>query len=1248
MDAENPPRMVYRFDRFTLDLARGTLLTSDGAELPLRPKSFALLQFLVENARRLLDRDSIMQAVWPDVFVTDDSITQCIRDIRRTLGDEAQRLLRTMPRRGYLLDVQVSHTGPAMAVIEALPRSSAGQQIAPAPPLAPFQHQPGQGCRDDMPDDAVGYPQGGVPSSTLRSPIQHAIAENDVDRSQSPPAQDQTEPSHFLSSPGAETPVSSPGAERRQVTVLFCDLVGSTALSEQLDPEDFGGVVHVYRELCAGEIARHGGYVASCMSEGVLAYFGYPHAREDAAEQAVRASLAIVEAASSLKSDRDLTLQVRAGIDTGLVVNHQVDESAQSQVTVGKPLNLATRLPAIAEPGTVVISKSTRRLLGELFALEDLGSHSLKGFTAPAEAWRVTSEGVAESRFEALRGTRLTPLVGRRQELTLLLDRWDQAQEGEGQVVLIAGEAGIGKSRLVQAVRDRLADGSHIHLGYYCSPHRRNSPLRPVIAQLERAGNFSRGDDPGQKLAKLEALLVQGDEEVARVAPLIASLLSIPSGGRYPPLNMSPHLQRERTLAALVGQLAGLAARRPVLLDWEDVHWADPSSLELLELVIDRLQSLPVLALVTFRPEFGPPWPGHTHVTRLTLNRLGRRRCGRLVAEVTGGKSLPAGVLDQIVDRAEGVPLFVEELTRAVLESGLLREEAEGGGLESPLPPVAVPATLQDSLMARLDRVAPVKEIAQVAAVIGREFSHELVAAILSREEEELAHALRQLIAAELVFRRGTLPETTYVFKHALVRDAAYASLLKDRRQQLHARIAQVLEERFAKIVEAEPDVLARHWTEAGDAEKAANYRLKAGQRALAHSATAEAVAQLETGEKILQSLPATAERQRMELDLQIALGTALGAARGLAAPGTAYAYARARQLCGELGEQRRLIPVLLGLWASHNARDELGAARAVAAQLLQVAEDKRDGAARILAHRALGATLFGLGEFAAARTHLQQLLALDRPTAAGHSPTSLPYDPCVSGRAWLALTLAVLGYPEQAIAQADEALAEAGRLRHHNTTALVLSLRCSVGQFLRDHDDVARHTEALLALAVQQDFAYWVGLGMYFQGWSRAGAGEIMAGIEEMRQALAACQSTGAQAYVPYNLALLADRCRQADDAPQARKLLDEALDRLGRTDACYAEAELLRIDGEVRLAISPPDWNLAETCFRRAIEVAHRQDAKTAELRAAMSLARMWADHGQQRQAYDLLVPIYGWFTEGFDTTDLKEAKALLDELG
>jgi predicted ATPase len=985
--------------------------------------------------------------------------------------------------------------------------------------------------------------------------------------------------------------------------------------------------------------------VASYAGDGVLAFFGYPKAREDAAERSVRAGLAIIEATDGLKSGPGPALKARVGIATGLVVNDQAGGGAQEQVAVGKPLNVAAELQAIAEPGTVIIADSTRSLLGSLFDLEDLGTHPIKGSPAAVRAWQVIGDGLSESRFEALRGTSLTPLVGRQQELTLLLDRWEQAREGDGQVVLLAGEPGIGKSRLVQALRERVADTPHTFLGYSCSPHRLDSPLQPVIAHIERAANFARGDDAEQKLAKLEALLAGRDEDVARSAPLFASLLSIPSAGRYPPNDMSRQQQRERTLGALVDQIAKLAADQPVLVVWEDVHWADPTSLELLELTIDRLQGLPVLAVVTFRPEFTSPWRGYTHVTGLTLNRLSRSRCGRLVAGLTGGKSLPDIVLDQIAAKSDGMPLFAEELTKAVLESGLLREEDDRYELDGPLPPPAIPATLQDSLMARLDRLTPAKEVAQVAAVIGREFSHELLAAIVPRVEE-LDEALHQLLAAELIFRRGVTPQVTYSFKHALVRDAAYASLLKSKLRQLHARIAEVLEEHFAPIVDAEPDVLATHWAEAGAADRAAIYRLKAGQRALAHSATTEAVAQLTMGQALLETLPEGDGRHHAELDLQITLGAALSAAKGYAAPETTRAYARARELCGKLGEERRLVPALLGLWGSYNARDELDAARDVAAQLLRLAEQKEDRTTSILGHRALGATLFGLGEFTAARDHLQQLLALDSPQTRV-SFVHHPYDPGMSGRAWLALTLSVLGYPEQALAQSNQALADADRLRHHNTTSIVLGLRCSLGQFLRDHRDVAKYAEALRALAVEQKFAYWAGLGTYFQGWAQALAGDVAAGIAEMRRGLAACQTTGAQAYVPYNLALLADMYRSANDTVQARKLLDEALHRLGQTDARYCEAELLSIDGELKLAMSPADQTGAEESFQRAIALAHRQEAKAVELRAALCLARSWAVRGKRAEARDLLVSIYGWFTEGFATAHLIDAKRLIDEL-
>lgn len=547
--------------------------------------------------------------------------------------------------------------------------------------------------------------------------------------------------------------------------------------------------------------------------------------------------------------------------------------------------------------------------------------------------------------------------------------------------------------------------------------------------------------------------------------------------------------------------------------------------------------------------------------------------------------------------------------------------------------------------MARLDRLTPAKEVAQVAAVIGREFSHDLLAAIVPRVEE-LDEALHQLLAAELVFRRGVSPQVTYSFKHALVRDAAYASLLKNRRRQLHARIAEALEESFAPVAEAEPDVLANHWAEAGQADKAAIYRLKAGQRALAHSATAEAVAQLMLGQELLETLPEGDGRNHAELDLQITLGAALTAAKGYAAPQTTRAYARARELCGKLGEERRLVPALLGLWGSYNARDELDAARRVAEQLLRLAEQKDDPIASILGHRSLGATLFGLGEFSAAKEHLEQMLALESPEAR-LSFAHLPYDPCISGRAWLALTLAVLGYPDQAFAHSNEALKDAERLKHHNTSSIVLGLRCSLGQFLRDHCDLTTHAEALRELAVEQNFAYWAGLGTYFQGWALAAAGDVAAGIAEMRRGLAACQTTGAQAYVPYNLALLADMYRSGGDVAQARSLLDDALHRLAQTEARYCEAELLSIDGEIKLAETPADEEGAQESFERAIKLARRQRAKAVELRAVICLARLWADQGHRTKARDLLRPIHTWFSEGSGTAYLVEAKQLLNEL-
>ena len=771
-------------------------------------------------------------------------------------------------------------------------------------------------------------------------------------------------------------------AERRQLTVMFIDLVGSTALAARLDPEDMGRVIRAYQGCCAEVVERWGGHVAKYMGDGVLAYFGWPQAHEDEAERAVRAGLELAEAIGSLATPAGGSLASRVGIATGLVMVGELigEGAAQEQTVVGETPNLAARLQALAQPGCVVISQATRRLVGGLFELADLGPQRLKGFAEPLAAWRVAGEVRAEGRFEARQTAGLTPLVGRDAEIALLLRRWQQAKDGEGHVVLLSGEPGIGKSRLVREVRARLEGEPHIRLLYQCSPHHTTSPLHPLIEQLERAAGFAADDRAEEKLDKLAALLACGTDRLDQAVPLIAALLGLPTAGRYPALDLTPQRQKQLTLAALVEQLEGLAAAQPVVLAYEDMHWSDPTTQELLRLTIERLQRLPVLLLITFRPEFSPPWPSQPHVSALPLSRLGRREGATLVDRVVGAKALPDEVAAQIVARTDGVPLFVEELTKTVLELGLLADAGDHWELAGPLPPLALPSTLHDSLLARLDRLAPVKEIAQIGAAIGREFSHVLLAAVADRPEAELLFALDQLVAAELVYRRGTPPDVTYSFKHALVQDAAYQSLLKSSRQHLHARIAKVLEQHFPDTTETQPELLAHHYTQAGFIEQAVDYRHWAGRQAMACSAMVEAAAQLTQALDLLANLSAGPARDRKELDLQIALGAAYVATKGFASPEMGRAYTRGHELCGRGIGTPQGLAVLSGLIQFHHNRAELQAAEALVEDQLLLAERSRDLAAQVTSQRTTGVILVFSGKFVPAMKYLEQALALYDP----------------------------------------------------------------------------------------------------------------------------------------------------------------------------------------------------------------------------------------------------------------------------
>jgi class 3 adenylate cyclase/predicted ATPase len=1039
-------------------------------------------------------------------------------------------------------------------------------------------------------------------------------------------------------------------AERRQLTVMFVDLVGSTALSARLDPEEMGKVIRSYQNAVAGEILRFGGHVAKYMGDGVLAYFGWPVAHEDAAERAVRAGLAIIEAVAVLVPLPGLALQVRIGIATGLVVVGDLigEGAAREEAVVGETPNLAARLQALADPNSVVIAPGTHRLVRGLFELQDLGTHTLKGLAHPVQAWSVAGTSLAESRFEAQHITGgLTPLVGREQELALLLDRWQQAKEGEGQVVLLSGEAGVGKSRLLGSLRERLKSEPYMPLSHYCSPFHQTSALHPMIGLLERAAGLARDDPPERRLDKLEALLARGCDHLSQAAPLLAALLTIPTGSRYLPLALSPQRQKERTLAALLDQLAGLAAKQPVLAVYEDLHWSDPTTLELLDLAIERVQRLPVLVLLTFRPEFSPPWRGRPHMTALTLNRLSRKRGAALVAELTGGKALPPEVLEQIVTRTDGVPLFVEELTKTVLESDLLRDAGDHYELVGPLPPLAIPSTLHDSLMARLDRIAPVKEVAQVGAVIGRYFSHELLAAVAPLKDNALKDALDQLVQAELIFRRGTSPEMVYSFKHALVRDAAYQSLLKSRRQQLHARIASVMEERFPEVADTEPELLAIHLTEAELPHQAASWWLKAGQRALARSATAEGIAHLTRGLETLEQLPEESTRDEQELALQLALGPALIGAKGFAAPETGRAYARAYELCLQSETTPQLLPALFGQFVVYFQRGELGAAYDAAKELLRHAEERRDVAAEVAGCRAMGAASFQLGRLVESRSHLDRGLALYDPERDRVSGAVYGIDSRVVSLHWLSQALLTLGHPDQGLARAEEAVAWADELAHHGSMAHALCGVCFTYQRLGRPHEAQAYAEPLIRLAKEQGFPLWGAAGRIIRGWTLAEAGQTEESLKEIRLGLAEYTATGAQLWLPDFLALQAEAHVRAGQAEAALQVVASVLHWVGRDGGRWIEPELHRLRGELLLAQPEADAGEALAFFQRAITIACGNGAKMLELRAATSLARLWRDQGRGAAAHDLLTPIYDWFSEGFDAADLQSAKALLDGL-
>jgi class 3 adenylate cyclase/tetratricopeptide (TPR) repeat protein len=1044
--------------------------------------------------------------------------------------------------------------------------------------------------------------------------------------------------------PAAPVVAPEDRAERRQVTVMFSDLVGSTALSARMDPEDLREIISAYQKAVAETVQRFGGFVAKYMGDGVLVYFGYPQAHEDDVERAVRAGLELIQAVGKVKSSAPL--QTRVGIATGLVVVGDLIGSgaAQEQAVVGETPNLAARLQGIAEPNMVVIAESTRRILGNLFDFEDLGAKDLKGISGPVQAWAALRPSSVESRFEALR-TATTPLVGRDEEIDLLLRRWEQAKHGDGGVVLISGEPGIGKSRIAQTIVEWLAAEPHTRLRFFCSPHHQDSALYPSIAQLERAAGFRREDTAEQRLEKLEAVLAQGTNDLSQMVPLLADLLAIPTGDSYPPLGLSPQKRKEKTLQAQVVQIEGLAARQPVLMVWEDVHWSDPTTRESLDLIIDRVPRLQVLMVITFRPEFTPPWIGRPHVTMLTLNRLPRQKRAEMIAYMTGGKALPKNIAEQIIDRTDGVPLFIEELTKTVVESGIVTEADDHYAVAGPVASLAIPTSLHASLLARLDRLAPTREVAQIGAVLGRTFTYELIRAVAGVPQQKLDEALEQLASAELIFRRGTPPDSEYAFKHALVQDAAYSTLLRSRRQQLHARIATTLESRFTEVVEGQPELVAHHCAEAGLTEKAIGYRLKAGQRAVARSAMLEAISQLQNGLDLLNGLPEGQSRQQLELDLRVALQGALAATRGYAAPELDQNTARSRELCEQLSWPSQFLAVLYGQFVLRLCqRNDLGLALQVTDELYRFGEARNDDAIRLAALNMRGITHMWRGEFVAGCDVYKKCLALDPRAHRDFFGTIVAEDTYVAILTNLACGLSYLGYLDRGRERDAEALEEARALSHPFSQTYVLGLFfCHwTGQ---DVDQTLQRAEKTIALSTEGGFPMFQLPATMVRGWCLAALGQPEVGIAQLQQGVSLWRSSGAEVGVPFMLTLLADAYGKAGQPEDGLRQLAEAeLSMRIRNERVY-ETELHRMRGELLMSVR--DFAGAEASFREAIAVAQRQSAKLFELRSAMSMARLWHDQGKRQEARELLAPVYGWFTEGLETPCLKEARTLLDTL-
>lgn len=1041
-------------------------------------------------------------------------------------------------------------------------------------------------------------------------------------------------------------PDAADGAERRQLTIMFCDLVDSTEMSARLDPEDMRAVIADYHKCCTDLIEREGGYVAKYMGDGVLAYFGYPQAHEHDAERAVTAGLSIVGSVPSLKTGDGSALSVRVGIATGTVVVGDLVGSgaAQERGVVGETPNLAARLQSIASPGAVVVSGSTRRLIGDLFDLEDLGDHDLKGIAEQVRAWSVLKASSVESRFEALRRDGALVLVGREEESELLMRRWSRAVGGEGQVVLLSGEAGIGKSHLTAALADQIADTPHTRVRYFCSPQHTDSALYPVIAHMERAAGFADADDAGVRLVKLDTLLA-GTSTSPEDAALIAEMMSLPNDGRYPVIDVPPLQRRRMTLQALVTQLAALADQSPVLMVLEDAHWADPTCLELFGRIVERVGRIPVLLVVTFRPEFSPPWVGQPHVTALTLNRMAERDVAAMMDRVLGNHSLPDEIRRDIIERTDGIPLFVEEMTKAVLESGS-ETQAKQTAAAVPSAAMAVPATLHASLTARLDRLGPAKEVVQIGAAIGREFPHVLLSSVAGKSEADLSFAIARLVEAGLLLQHGAPPHAHYIFKHALVQDAAYGLLLREPRRELHGRIAVALERPGAEIGSVEPEIVAYHYSEAGDANRACEFFETAGNRSVARSAYAEGLAHYRAALTESEKLPPGPERYGREIGILLQQGTQLMVLRGQRFAEIETVYQRAYDLSKESGDEQQLFKALWGLWCCANLNGKTNVAQTRAEELVELGERSGREEWVLEAIHCRWSTASFRGDIPAALVDTNnglELYDLERHSCLGAEFGA--HDPGVCAHVVQGFSAALSGKPRTALEAAQRSIDFAGKVGHPPSVGFATTNAMTTFHIAGDRELLSKQANEVVEFADRLDLPGPRALAGLMIGWLQVEDGDLEGGLRVMEAEYPGATAMGSMPI--YYAAVMAEVRLQAGQAEQALDLLDDTIDSLEEPDVGLYLPEIYRLRGRCLLELEPENIDAAVSLFDQAIEISTTQASWGLRLRAAIDRAQAWLDAGNPEQGIEVLRDAMAVF-EDDGPVELPRARRLMAELG